>query len=608
MADAAQPIDPRPTEGAGATSRLLEELLAEGRPVAEIAVRLGISIPDAHARIGRAVGTEPGLPEVEAGRPLPPSLAGQGPPGGGGGTPKPRPAGTAGIRPATRQPRTPEPRRRLSRRALLALTAAGVAAAAAGGAFLATRETRETETVVRPPRPVPVPPTLTPVPPPLSVLQPATGVFRKLSLQEGAPITEEHGIFFLGTRGEGTGNVTGWQLTEPGGGEAPSYRASTGRRFVAAEGALHDRGSGQSWVWPKEELRLLGFSDEAVLFEKLEPAREPYPVKRARYVLTDDMLEERAEFELTGTRLPSIPPIFEPGGRRAFLALEQPQQNPTLFMLDGGTGRASGVFSPQRQRSLQRILFHATTPASDGDSFLMPYSYWPTRPPLTLGYGIFATFVARLGWTGDHRGVTRVRVDRAFVSPDGSLVAGERVLPIPGADPIAFEETSTVMVIDGETGQNRFRIHSARLNYGDELGGARWLADSSGLVMQTRINGKVGYSLVSADGSRLEPLPDPPGPSAEWFQHTDVRGAAPSPDDPSLIAFGRTDVYDRTSERWLGVSLTEAAPAHVGPWAAAGSDEAVLALPHPPHRVYPLLADLDETYIQHNLPSEADDA
>lgn len=131
---------------------------------------------------------------------------------------------------------------------------------------------------------------------------------------------------------------------------------------------------------------------------------------------------------------------------------------------------------------------------------------------------------------------------------------------------------------------------------------------SSGLVMQTRINGKVGYSLVSADGSRLEPLPDPPGPSAEWFQHTDVRGAAPSPDDPSLIAFGRTDVYDRTSERWLGVSLTEAAPAHVGPWATAGSDEAVLALPHPPHRVYPLLADLDETYIQHNLPSEADDA
>ena len=51
MADGEQPRDLRPTEGADATSRLLEELLAEGKPVAEIAVRLGISVPDAHARI-----------------------------------------------------------------------------------------------------------------------------------------------------------------------------------------------------------------------------------------------------------------------------------------------------------------------------------------------------------------------------------------------------------------------------------------------------------------------------------------------------------------------------------------------------------------------------
>ena len=607
MADGEQPGEPRPTEGAGATSRLLEDLLAQGRPVAEIAVRLGISVQDAHARIGRAMGTEPGLPEVEAGRPLPPSLAGQSQPDRRG-TSSPQPAGPGGIRPRTRQPRTPEPRRRLSRRALLALTVAGVAGIATGGAFLATRETRETETVVRPPRPVPVPPTLTPVPPPLAVLQPATGVFRELPIEPGAPLTEEHGIFFMRTRGERAGSVTGWQLAELGGEEPPAYQVSAGGRFVAARGALYDRVSGRSWSWPQDQLRLLGFSDEATLFEKLDPEREPHPVKRARYVLTDAALEEQAEFELTGTLLPSAPPFFEPGGRRAFLALEQPQQYPALFMLDGATARAASVFSPQRQTSMQRILFHAATPASDGDSFLFPYSFWPTRPPRTMGYGIMATFVARLGWAGDHRGITRVRVDLAFASPDGSLVAGERVLPIPGGDPGAFEETSTVMVMDGETGRNRFRIRSARLNYGDELGGARWLADSSGLVVQTRIGGKVGYSLVSADGSRLEPLPDPPGASNEWFRHTNVRGAAPSPDDPSLIAFGRTDLYDRTAQRWLSVEPTGAAPAHVGPWTGLGSDEAVLALPHLPHRVYPLLADLDETHIEHNLPSAADDA
>ena len=599
MANGAQRSDPRPKEGAAATSRLLEQLLAEGRPVAEIAVRLGISIPDAHARMGRGPGAGP---EAEGGPPLPPSLAGQTSPAAGRSR-RPVPA------PARPPPgRTPPPRRGLSRRALLALSAAGIAGLATGGALWATREPEEPETAARPPRPIPMPPTLTPAPPPLSALQPATGVFGELNLEPGAPLTAEHGIFFLRTRGAGAGRVTGWQLADPGGGTAPVYRASTGGRFVATGGALYDRVSGKSWVWPEDELRLIGFSDEAVLFEQVDPEREVLTVKRARYVLTDETLEERAVFELTGTRLPSAPPVFQPGGRRVFLALEQPQQHPALFMLDRATGRAPSVFAPRQQVQLQRILFHAATPASDGDSFLLPYSYWPTRPPLTLGYGIFATFVARLGWTGDHRGVTRVRVDRAFVAPDGSLVAGERVLAIPGSEPITFEETSTVMVIDGETGQNRFRINSARLNYGDELGGARWLADSSGLVVQTRIGGKVGYSLVSADGSGIEPLPDPPGPSREWFEHRDVRGATPSPDDPSLIAFGRTSVYDRASERWLGANPTEAAPAHEGPWTGAGSEEAVLALPHRPHRVYPLLADLDETHIEHNVPSAGDDA
>ncbi len=605
MAEGEQRRELRPTEGADATSRLLEELLAEGRPVAEIAVRLGISVPDAHARIR---GAPPGREVEDAGPPLPPSLAPPEQAGIGGARRAPLPPGGGGGGPPGRQPSAPEPGRGLSRRAFLALAAAGVAGLATGGTFLAMRGGEEEEAVVRPPRPVPVPPTLTPVPPALTALQPATGIFKELTLEPGQPLTEEHGIFFLRTRGEGAGSVTGWQLAEPGGADPPVYRAGAGRRFIATEGALHERTTGRSWTWPEDRLRLLGLSDYGALFEVMEGGLGPHLTKRARYVLTNGQLEERAEFELTGTVLPSIPPFFAPGGRRVFLALEQPQQYPSLFMLDGATGQASTVFAPQRQRTLQRILLHATTPASDGESFLLPFSYWPTRPPLTLGYGIFATFVARLGWAGDHLGVTRVRVDRAFVSPDGSLAAGERVLAVPGTEPPLFEETSTVLVFDGQTGRNLFRVRSARLNYGDELGGARWLADSSGLVMQTKIGGKVGYSFVSRDGSRLEPLPEPPGPSEEWFRHPDMRGAAPSPDDPSLIAFGRTDLYDRAAGGWTSMNPTEAAPAHVGPWAGAGSDEVVLALPHQPHRMFPLLADLDETRIEHNLPSEGDDA
>ncbi|MDE2668609.1 MAG: Lrp/AsnC family transcriptional regulator [Chloroflexota bacterium] len=602
MADGEQPRDLRPTEGADATSRLLEELLAEGKPVAEIAVRLGISVPDAHARIR---GVPPGR-ELEEGGPLLPPSFGRAEPAGGGEGPPLRTPGGGGGGPAPRRPSAPEPRRGISRRAFLGL-AAGVAGLAAGGAFLVTRETEEEDTVVRPPRPVPVPPTLTPVPPALAALQPATGIFKELTLEPGQPLTEDHGIFFLRTRGEGAGSMTGWQVAEPGN-DPPVYQAGAGRRFIATTNALHDRTTGRSWTWSEDRLRLIGFSDYGALFEVVEEELGPHLVKRARYVLTNGQLEERAEFELTGTLLPSIPPFFDPSGRRVFLALQQPQEYPSLFLLDGATGWATNVFSPQRQSTLQRILFHATTPATDGESFLLPFSYWPTRPPLTLGYGIFATFVARLGWGGDHLGMTRVRVDRAFVSPDGSLAAGERVLAVPGTEPPLFEETSTVLVIDGTTGRNLFRVRSARLNYGDELGGARWLADSSGLVMQTKIGGRVGYSFVSGDGSRLEPLPEPPGPSGEWFQHPNMRGAAPAPDDPSLIAFGRTDVYDRASGRWMGMNPTEAAPAHVGPWGGDGSNEVVLALPHQPHRMLPLLADLDETRIEHNLPSEGDDA
>ncbi len=594
MADGDQPGELRPREGAGATSRLLEELLAQGTPVAEIAVRLGISVPDAHARIGLAGGGDPGAEPGQSGG-LPPSLARPPAPGAGGSRARAS-RGFPGGGTAPKQPPPPEPRRGLSRRAFLALASAGVAGLAAGGAFFATRGSEEADTVARPARPVPVPPTLTPVPPPLAALQPATGVFREIALEPGEPLREEQGIFFMGTRGDGAGSVRGWQLTEPGG-EAPAYRASKDGRFVATGSAIHDRTSGQSWVWPEEELRLVGFSQDAALFELLKERRNKGNVRTGQYVLTDGNLEERAVFPLSGEPLPTIPVMFEPGGRRAFLALDQNGRYPALFLLDGTRGEARAVLAPRQPTALRRAILHAPTALADRTGILMPYSYWPLRPQ-GIGYGVFATFVARFGWAGERQSVARVRVDRVFVSPDGAYMAGERVLHIPESRPPAYEETSTVIVIDGKTGGNLFRIRSARLNYGDELAGSRWLSDSSGLVVQSRIGGKLGYSIVDTEGSRLEPLPDPPRRSDEWFTHPDIRGGVASPDDPSLISFGRTDVYDRASGRWTSMAPEAGAPAHLEPWTDTGG-EMVLALPHQPHRVIPLLAEIEETHIEH---------
>ena len=321
-------------------------------------------------------------------------------------------------------------------------------------------------------------------------------------------------------------------------------------------------------------------------------------MRTGRYVLTDGNLEERAVFDLKGEPLPTIPAMFEPGGRRAYLALDQNGRYPALFHLDGARAEARAVLAPQQPTALRRALFHAPTPLADGSGILIPYSYWPLRPQ-GIGYGVFATFVARFGWEGVRQSVTRIRVDRAFTSPDGAYLAGERVLHIPESSPPAYEKTSTVIVIDGTTGRNLFRIRSARLNYGDELGGARWLADSSGLVIQSRIGGKVGYSIVDVEGSRVEPLPEPPRRSDEWFAHPDMRGGVACPDDPALISFGRTDVYDRRSGRWASMAPETGAPAHLDPWTHT-SGEMVLALPHQPHRLIPLLAEIEETHIEHS--------
>ena len=593
MADGDQPREFRPREGAGATSRLLEELLAQGTPVAEIAVRLGISVPDAHARIALTRG---GAEAVESSEPggLPPSLARLAASGAGGSQARAS-GGLPGGGTAPKRTPPPEPRRGLSRRAFLALAGAGVAGLAAGGAFLATRGSEEAERVAGPARRAPVPPTLTPTPPPLAALRPATGVFREMALDPGQPLTEEHGIFFMETRGNGAGSVRGWQQTEPG--DAPVYRTSRDGRFVATASAIHDRTSGHSWVWPQEELRLVGFSEEAALFELLRERRVEGLVRTGRYVLADRNLEERAVFTLTGELLPTIPAMFEPGGRRAFVALDQRGRYPALFHLDGVRGEVKTVLAPRQPTALRRALLQTPTALADGSGILIPYSYWPLRPQ-GIGYGVFATFVARFGWEGERQSVTRVRVDRAFASPDGTYMAGERVLHIPRSAPSAYEKTSTVIVIDGKTGKNLFRIRSARLNYGDELRGARWLADSSGLVIQSRIGGRLGYSIVDTEGTRVEPLPDPPRRSDEWFAHPDIRGGVASPNDPSLISFGRTDVYDRRSGRWASMAPETGAPAHLEPWTQT-SGELVLALPHQPHRVIPLLAEIEETHIEH---------
>ena len=577
---------------ADATTQRLRDLLSEDVPLAEIAVRLGTTLADAKARIDR-LDTPPAPVALPRAVPTPAATRAEVSPE--------TPLEASATTPDPRTPATPRPAddvgSKMPRRTFLTLAATALAGLA-GGAFLITRPTRSAPLEVRAPRPLP--PAPTPTPSPLALLRPAENVFERLAYEPGEAITATDGLFFLRTKGETAGSVEGWRLpaAEAIDEGSPRYQASAGGRFVAARSAIHDRQSGRAFAWPADQLRLAGVSDVAALFETLAPGADGAPQGTGRYVLTNEELQARAEFELEGRPTPGFRPRFEADGRRVFLAIDRREANPTLYLLDGASSSARVVFEPSTPFAPQRVFFAEATPLSDSSAVMLPFSYWPTRPPRPLGYGVFTTFVARLGWDGEQQATTRVGVDRVFLSPDGSQAAGELVIFSTAGGQRRFEPTSTVLVLDGESGRPRFRIRSARLNYGDELGGMRWLADSSALVVQTRIDGDVGYSLVSADGASLERLPIPPGGTGAWFEHVDINGAVPSPEDPNLIAFGRTQVFDRSAPRWQTANTAGQAPAHADPWSGAG-DEFMLVLPHDPHEALPLLAELDETFIEH---------
>ncbi len=280
---------------AAATTKRLRGLLEQKVPLAEIAVRLGTTLADAQARVDRLTGA-PAPHSLRRPGPAHPTTAAealQPPPREDTATlPTPPPCAAAQPEATTAQ--------RMPRRTFLTLAATGLAGLA-GGAFLSTRPTRDTATIVRAERPLP--PAPTPTPSPLAVLRPADGLFEQLAYEPGQPLDADRGIFFLRTRGKGAGGVEGWRLREGAteGGEAPAYRASAGGRFVAAGGALQDRRSGRSFRWPSDQLRLAGLSDAAVLFESLTPGAEGRPAGTGRYVLTNDELQARAEFDVDGT-------------------------------------------------------------------------------------------------------------------------------------------------------------------------------------------------------------------------------------------------------------------------------------------------------------------
>ncbi|MGK2964805.1 MAG: helix-turn-helix domain-containing protein [Tepidiformaceae bacterium] len=130
----------------------------------------------------------------------------------------------------------------------------------------------------------------------------------------------------------------------------------------------------------------------------------------------------------------------------------------------------------------------------------------------------------RIGWDGAVRDAVAPPVGE--VSPDGTLIARtELIAPAVrgGWGMGEYPQLAMVVVTDRASGEVRFRARGAMLAEGAP-GSTHWLADSSGLVIETGD----GFRVMTRDGVVTRDLP--PAFRFGW--------PVPSPDDPDKFALG----------------------------------------------------------------------
>ncbi len=326
---------------------------------------------------------------------------------------------------------------------------------------------------------------------------PTDEVFTRLEYPAGEQIPGDTGLLFLDVD---TGAVEGWQSVE---GLPPE--PSPGNRFVAVEGALHDRVEGGTFSWDPAVLRRAAWGGGRVVFERLDAE----PQGEARYVLVDSSLEEVGSFAIT--------PGFEielAALDVGFLLVRDPEVPGQLWLLGVGTPQVPLVALPAPVR----------TSRVEGGFALV-------SGPVAEGEGGQTCRVLRYDWS------TSVLSDASFpcagspdvlgtgvhVSPDGRWIAAT-TRSLDCCDPLAppearFPAPSSISVFDASTGEEQLRVSGAAFPLRPGSASGVWLADGSALVLDTVL----GLQLVGLDGQWLLPQPSllPEGV------------LLPAPDDPA---------------------------------------------------------------------------
>lgn len=326
---------------------------------------------------------------------------------------------------------------------------------------------------------------------------------------------------------------------ESGQGEAWVYPGEEGHwwasdispdnRFVQAYGEkasyLIDRSAGAVWQWDVETVRPLLVTERGALFA--EVARTDRNLHD-----TGRLFWSGLDFKPTRTFIlqeqeSASQALLSPDGQRIALLLRGEKPSVVLLDLNSESRQVLGV--PGSDQWLG-----STGLTAKGDNFEVSASV--SEGNRTTDMPKWNERILRYNWQGEVLGDLHIIGAFSFISPDDKWAAWEE------QDRVGFLAPVTV-VADAATMKPHLTVLGASTCFAAVgSGGARWLADSSGLVLSTSSS---QYRLLMLDGTLTEP---PAFAGLTWKSEPE-----PAPDKVDRFAIGRAEVLD--GSRRVGVKL-----------------------------------------------------
>ncbi len=586
----------------------LHELARAGTPLAEIAVRLGLSVAEADRRLDLLV-MRLGLPDRTALRqPLPePIIDATVAEEPDAVLPSPFGRGAGGEGPPV-----------LSRRTLLigGGAAASLAAVGAGAAWAFRGGDGEPRTVVVPGADQTPTPGAPDARSGLDLIEPISDAYQRRLFARGEEIDWPHGIFFMRTDSVKpdpfTGEVEAWRLRPPHAaldqGLISAYRLP-GPRYIealsqdASTRVLIDRDTGNAWRYPAALLRLTGArphiaspaASERLLFAELDGAPGGPGQPTGRYVVADEKFALIREFQVTPVRFGSEPlmsatsdRVIVPGRAADAYVLhlfdpDDPSQDATLMLPLPPSGEVTISWLDEAVATPRDIFGFEVVVSGEGDiepAVLRAFLPWSSNWPASFGPRLDAPRHVFL----DPTGVVQL-IQQSLRETFGQNLGGGENWP----------------AIDVTTGEDAERIRSATLFYGDAIPRRRWTADGTWFFTMIASEATEGPGWDRVRYAAWRPgigvpllLELPPAPGSNWFYSTHNRGPIPHPTDPTLVALGRlevarfnfspgvTDPATRLTNHLVANVTSTSGPDHIDPWSGY-PNELVFVVGHGGH-------------------------